>query len=160
MQTDPPIKPSRITFKALDSSPPLSTPSPTYQHHMAPKMARNPARNSNDRKTSNLLPDLEDVGKLLNNCSPGQGRKSNQGQSSDGNDCLTCARKDTCETAVHASSKLAEHESPVSEEGMLHTKYQASLAKAVHQATEGSSIKAAENAARRSNSDAAQQTGH
>ena len=118
-------------------------------------MDRNPARNGNDRRASNLLPDLEDVGKLLNDCSSDQGSKSNQGQSSDGKDCSTCHRKDTCETTVHASSKLTGHENPVSEEVMLNTKDQipskqgpqASFAKAAHQATEGHSTKVAENAA-------------
>ena len=89
---------------------------------MSPKMARGPASKGNDRKKSDLLPDLEDLGKVLNNCSPVQRRKSNQGPTSDGKRCSTCVRKATFETTVQASSELTKHESPISGEVMLHSK--------------------------------------
>lgn len=84
-------------------------------------MVRGPASRGNDRKKSDLLPDLEDLGKLLNNCGPVQGRKSNQGQTSDGKSCSTCVRKAT------TSSERTEQEDPIPGEKMLHTKDQESI---------------------------------
>lgn len=134
-------------------------------------MASGPASKGNDRKKSDLLPDVEDLGKLLNKCSPVKGRKSNQGQTSDGKSCSTCVGKATFETIVQASSELTEHKKPLSGEVMLHSKNQGqtiftrtsmqqqprvqmqfsnqepqtSFAKAAQQANEGMSTKAVEN---------------
>ena len=89
---------------------------------MSPKMSRGPASKGNDRKKSDLLPDLEDLGKLLKNCSPIQVRQSTQGQTSDRKSCSTCVRKAAFGKIVQSSSELTEQENPIFGEVMLHTK--------------------------------------
>ncbi len=80
------------------------------------------ASNSNGRNGSELLPDLEDLGKVLKTCSPGRGRKPNQSQTPNGKDCGSCPRKDTCGTAVQASIELVEQGDSVSGEQTQHGK--------------------------------------
>ncbi|KAL9137939.1 MAG: hypothetical protein Q9175_000849 [Cornicularia normoerica] len=91
---------------------------------MSPRKVTVFASNSNDRKGSDLLLDLEDLGKVLKTCSPNQERKSDHSQTPNGKDCQSCDRKDTCETAVQASSQLIEQGRSVSGEEAQHTKDQ------------------------------------
>lgn len=78
------------------------------------KDKRNPIKHSNDRKGSNLVPDLEDLGKMLKTCIPNQGGIPSQRQTPDGKDCQTCDLKDTCGAVVKTSSKLIEQGRSVS----------------------------------------------
>ena len=89
---------------------------------MSPKKTSDHASSSNGRKGLDVLPDLEDLGKVLKTCNPGQERKPEQRKAPDGQDCQTCDRRNTCETVVQASSELMEQGSSKGRENTQHTK--------------------------------------
>lgn len=89
---------------------------------MSPKKTIYGASSSNGRKELDILPDLEDLGKVLKICNPGQERKPEQRNAPDGQDCQTCDRRNTCETVVRASSELMEQGSSKGGENTQHTK--------------------------------------
>ena len=129
---------------------------------MSPNKMRKSASNSNDRKTSDLLPDIEDLGKVL---SSSQAKKSNQGQTPDGRNCSTCNRNDTCKMAVQASSEVTEQASPISGEVTVHTKdrkFNATTAKSHNQAPKQepktTGVKAAQQANKGMSTKAAEKT--
>ena len=82
------------------------------------------ASNSSYRKRPDTLPDLEDFGKMLGTYGLDRGEISDQSQSPNQKDCRTCDRKDTCETAVHASSQRIKKGISVSGEEAQYTKDQ------------------------------------
>lgn len=89
---------------------------------MSPKKISDSTSNSIDRKGFDDLPDLEDLGKMLKACHSSQRRKSNQSKTLQGEHCLTCKRKDTCENAVQASSERIDHGSSKNGERTRNTK--------------------------------------
>ena len=84
---------------------------------MSPKNTFRSSSSRSDRKHFDLLPDLEDLGEVLNTCKKSDAGESQQKQEKD---CQTCTLKDTCETAVQARSELIAQRGSISEGKMPH----------------------------------------
>lgn len=91
---------------------------------MNPKKMSGRASNSSYRKRPDTLPDVEDFGKMLGTYGLDRGGRSDQSQSPNQKDCRACDHKDTCETAVHASSQRIKKGMSVSGEEAQYTKDQ------------------------------------
>lgn len=91
---------------------------------MAPKIIKGFPSIRNDRKGSDVVPDLEDFGKVFKTCNPNQGWKPDQRQTLGEKDCRTYDRKDTCGTVAQASRELIKQGNSISEEEKQHTKDQ------------------------------------
>ena len=69
---------------------------------MPPKRINYTSSYSKNRKASDLVPDMEDLGEMLKASSARQGTKSDRCQPSDGKDYQTCGK---CDTQASGSSK-------------------------------------------------------
>ena len=89
-----------------------------------PKKVSRRANISSNRKAPNIVPDLEDLGKMLKSCGLDRGGKSDRSQSPNQKDRRTCDSKDAYETAVHALSQGTKQGILVSGEDAQYTKNQ------------------------------------
>ena len=102
-------------------------PSPPHYDRATPKKVSRHAGISSHRKGPNTLPDLEDLGKMLETCGADRGAKFARSQSPDQKEYRSCDRKDTYETAVHASSQRPKQGILVSGEEAQYTKGQGEI---------------------------------
>ena len=102
-------------------------PSPPHHDRSAPKKVSRLAGISSHRKGPNTVPDLEDLGKVLETCGLDRGGNFARSQSPNQKDCRTCGGKDACETAVHASSQRTKQGILASEEEAQYTKDQGEI---------------------------------
>ena len=102
-------------------------PSPPHYDRASPKKVSRRAGISSHRKGPNTLPDLEDLGKMLETRGVDQGGKFARSQSPNQKECRTDDRKDTSETAVHASSQRTKQGILVSGEEAQYTKDQGEI---------------------------------
>ena len=99
-------------------------PAPPHHDRTIPKMVSRRASISSHHKGPNTLPDLEDLGKMLETCGLDRGGRFERSQSPNQEECQTCDRIDTCEMAMHASTQRTKQGISVPGEEAQYTKDQ------------------------------------